>query len=308
VFQIDPLFNETGEKKFKPKSIWFGTNYSTDGATKELRKILPDTEFTNPKPVQMITDIVLYSTSCNDVILDFFAGSGTTAHALINCNRDENSRRKYILVEMANYFDTVMKPRIEKIMYTNDWKDGKPQNTDGINHMFKYIYLEQYEDTLNNIEFKISETVQKTLKNLDGYFINYMLDFETRESSVRLNVNKFDRSFDYKLKINNENGAGTEESIDLIETFNYLLGLHIKQIKFFNNKDHYYRVVFGVIENKTIVIIWRNTDKLDLKEDKKFIENIILKNSAVSTIYINGDSYLKNAITIEPIFKKLMGG
>ena len=61
---------------------------------------------------------------------------------------------EYILVEMAGYFDSVMKPRIEKILYSSEWNDGKPLNNDGISHIFKYISLEQYEDALNNIEFR----------------------------------------------------------------------------------------------------------------------------------------------------------
>ena len=83
---------------------------------------------------------------------------------------------------MADYFDTVMKPRIQKVMYSSEWKDGQPQNTDGISHIFKYLTLEQYEDTLNNIDFMEGGTVQKTLMDMDGYVLRYMLDFETRES------------------------------------------------------------------------------------------------------------------------------
>ena len=55
---------------------------------------------------------------------------------------------------MANYFGTVLMPRIKKVVYSDDWKNGKPQNTSGIRHFMKYQYLEQYEDTLDNIEVK----------------------------------------------------------------------------------------------------------------------------------------------------------
>jgi len=62
----------------------------------------------------------------NSICLDFFAGSGTTAHAVINLNREDGGRRKYILVEMGQYFDTVLKPRIQKVVYADTWKNGKP--------------------------------------------------------------------------------------------------------------------------------------------------------------------------------------
>jgi len=121
-------------------------------------------------PVSLYEELVgaaAYSPS--DIILDFFAGSGTTAHAVLNLNKEDGGNRKYIMVEMADYFDTVMKPRIQKVMYSDKWKDGKPQSNDGISHIFKYVVLEQYEDTLNNIEFNGGRDVQSTLLGLDGY-------------------------------------------------------------------------------------------------------------------------------------------
>jgi hypothetical protein len=64
------------------------------------------------------------------------------------------ARIKYILVEMGNYFDTVLKPRIMKVTYSMQWRDGKPTSRDtGVSHMLKYVTLEQCEDTLNNIDF-----------------------------------------------------------------------------------------------------------------------------------------------------------
>ncbi len=60
-------------------------------------------------------------------ILDYFAGSGTTGHAVINLNREDEGNRKFILVEMGEYFETVLKPRIQKVIYASQWKDGKPQ-------------------------------------------------------------------------------------------------------------------------------------------------------------------------------------
>ena len=67
------------------------------------------------------------SHEANDMILDFFAGSGTTGHAVINLNREDGGRRKFILVEMADYFDTVLLPRIKKVAFSPEWKDGKPK-------------------------------------------------------------------------------------------------------------------------------------------------------------------------------------
>ena len=88
----------------------------------------------------------------NDLVLDFFAGSGTTAHAVINLNREDGGKRKYILVEIGDYFDTVLRPRIQKVVYAADWKNGRPmEGSEGSSHAFQYLRLESYEDTLDNL-------------------------------------------------------------------------------------------------------------------------------------------------------------
>lgn len=91
------------------------------------------------------------SESQDDIVLDFFAGSGTTAHAVMNLNRADGGSRKYILVEMGEHFDTVILPRVKKVTFSDKWKDGKAglgKESQGMSHFVKYFDLEQYEDTL----------------------------------------------------------------------------------------------------------------------------------------------------------------
>lgn len=278
----------------------------THEAITDLKNLFPNNPFSNPKPIRLIKRIVELSGDFNKYILDFFAGSGSTAHAVLNLNRDDGGNRKYILVEMGDYFDTIMKPRIQKVMYSKDWKEGIPQSKEGIKHIFKYQYLEQYEDTLNNIEFKDAGTYQRTLSEMEGYFLRYMLDFETRDSSpCRFNVEKLIKPFDYTLRITHGNEP-KDEKVDLVETFNYLLGIHVRQIKTFSSNGTYYRVVFGRKNEDEISIIWRDTEHIDLKADKAFIEGTILSRIKPSKTYINADFYVEGALPIEPEFKKLM--
>jgi adenine-specific DNA-methyltransferase len=75
-------------------------------------------EFSYPKSIYTVKDAVYISSSKNGVVLDYFAGSGTTAHATIALNREDHGNRKYILVEQGEYFDTVIKPRIQKVVYS----------------------------------------------------------------------------------------------------------------------------------------------------------------------------------------------
>ena len=96
----------------------------------------------------------------SDYVLDYFAGSGTTAHAVINLNREDGGNRKYLLIEMGEYFHTVLLPRIKKVVYSKDWKDGKPVSHEGSSHFLKYYTLEQYEETLRNSRYKDGEQLE----------------------------------------------------------------------------------------------------------------------------------------------------
>ncbi len=89
-------------------------------------------------------------------VFDFFAGSGTTAHAVMNLNRADGGKRKYILVEMGEHFNTVILPRIKKVAFCSKWKDGKPafeKGESGMSHFVKYYELEQYEDVLRRARY-----------------------------------------------------------------------------------------------------------------------------------------------------------
>src|SRR5690606_6841600 len=86
--------------------------------------------YSYPKPsllIQRVCQITTRATESESCILDYFAGSGTTGHAVINLNREDGGRRKFILVEMADYFDTVLLPRLKKVTFSPEWKDGKPK-------------------------------------------------------------------------------------------------------------------------------------------------------------------------------------
>jgi adenine-specific DNA-methyltransferase len=80
--------------------------------------------------------------------MDFFGGSGTTAHAVMDMNKS-GGERKYLLVETNTYFQTTIIPRVKKVAYTNTWSSGRAvDGGQGISHFCKYFTLEQYEDAL----------------------------------------------------------------------------------------------------------------------------------------------------------------
>jgi len=138
-----------------------------------------------------------------------------------------------LLVEMGDYFDTVLKPRISKVVYSDDWKDGKPRNRDtGVSHCFKYLRLESYEDTLNNLVLKSDPTRDKALEASDSlkedYLLHYLLEVESWGSQSLLNIDAFADPTSYLLKVKKPGSDEyVERAVDLIETFNYLIGLRL---------------------------------------------------------------------------------
>lgn len=93
-------------------------------------------------------------TDTTSITIDFFAGSGTAVHAIMNLNSKDNGKRKFIMVEMGDCYNEILIPRIKKLSYSLNWKDGKPQDTNENGGFFKYFELEQYEDTLNKVSYE----------------------------------------------------------------------------------------------------------------------------------------------------------
>jgi adenine-specific DNA-methyltransferase len=254
--------------------------------------------FLAPKHADFVSRFILHAAKRGSIIVDCFGGSGSTAHAVIKLNRDDHGTRKYILVEVGNYFDTVLKPRVLKAVYSGDWKDGKPISRNGISHCIKYIRLESYEDTLNNIEKQLPYTqkeldfFQKQERFWEEYMLSYKLDTEARGSGSLLNQKAFIAPFSYQLKVIH-NDDTRYVTVDLVETFNYLLGLTVQRSRCIDNV----RIVQGVNrQDDRVLILWRNLNEVDNDAlDAWFIEQGFNNdNPQFDLVYINGDNNLEN--------------
>ena len=152
-----------GDETSQPQQKW----YLKERLVSELASVIPSGEkgkrkmdalglnFPYSHPVGWYEKLVWSITpDRKGTTLDFFAGSGTNGHAVLNLNKADNGNRKFILVEMGDYFNTTLKERIRRAMFSENWKAGKPdqkKEIDGTVGMVKYQRLEQYEDVLNNL-------------------------------------------------------------------------------------------------------------------------------------------------------------
>ena len=101
----------------KAKTFWSNPKYdaATNG-TQYLQKFNLNSIFSYPKSIFLMEDIIRLLTSDNDLIMDYHAGSGTTAEAIINLNRLENSTRRFILIEQMDYIESITKERLKKVV------------------------------------------------------------------------------------------------------------------------------------------------------------------------------------------------
>ena len=296
----------------KPKTLWADSKYSaTTHGTKLLIDVVGDQQFSYPKSVHLVVDCLRYWGGETSTILDFFAGSGTTGHAVINLNREDGSQRKFILVEMGDHFNTVLLPRIKKVAFTPEWKDGKPkrmataQEAERGPRLVKYMRLESYEDALNNIDFD-EDAAQQALQ-FDDYLLKYMLQRETKRSATLLNLEKLSQPFRYTLHIHAD-GQTRQQIADIPETFNYLLGLRVETRRVYYDDAWRYLVYRGQIDQQRVAVIWRETqgwNKAALVRDKEFVAEQQLTDGA-DEVYVNGDSFIREAKALEPVFKRRM--
>jgi adenine-specific DNA-methyltransferase len=274
------------------------------------------------------------------LVVDYFAGSGTTGHAVINLNRRDGGKRRFVLVEQAGYFDEVLLPRMKKVTFSPEWKDGKPkrlatpEEAERSPRIMKVVRLESYEDALNNLETRRTEA-QRTLldaaeaQGADGlkeqYLLRYMLDVETRGSQSLLNVQAFSDPTAYKLKVKRPGSDESREvNVDLLETFNWLIGLTVRHIaapqtfsaaferdseqrlrlkgrlKQAADGPFWFRTVTGATpDGRKTLVIWRkltgNPEEDNLVLDEWFTkQGYSSKDREFDLIYVNGGNNLEN--------------
>jgi len=324
-----------------PESIWFGDEVGTTrSANAELKGLFGDAPFGTPKPSGLIARVA--NLSGGRSVCDFFAGSGTTGHAIISMNRADGTKRRFHLTEMGEHFDSVLLPRMKKATFAPEWKDGLPARTctaieaKRSPQVIKVLRLESYEDTLNNLDLGRAEAQQSLLDSSaadalrEDYTLRYMLDVETRGSQSLLSIEAFTDPAGYELTVK---APGSDENrrvnVDLLETFNYLIGLtviqitaprtfgalfrrdeeqrlHVDTLKQVGDGGYWFRTVTGTDpDGQRVLVIWRKRpggeEPEGIEQDNAVLDNWFtnkqqysVRDSEFDVIYVNGDNNLEN--------------
>lgn len=257
------------------------------------------------KPEKLVDRIFESTTNAGDMVMDFFAGSATSGAVALK------SGHKFINVECNEYFDTVTLRRIKNALFgdasgvteLHQWKGGG---------VVKYIRLEQYEDTLNNLELTDGLDPNHGKMFDTDYCLGYKLDIETRKSL--LSQDKwFKHPFSVKMDIalNNERD---KRDIDLPETFNYLLGLYVEKMSW---PQEGLQVIKGHTRTgEDTLVIWRDVDEVDNDALAAFVGTIAADElKRYRRIYVNGENTLaasldanmaERVMSTDEEFQKLM--
>ncbi|MCM8569539.1 site-specific DNA-methyltransferase [Gramella jeungdoensis] len=122
----------------KAKTIWTETEFISEQGTTMLNKLGLSQKFQFPKPVELVKRVIQLSTNSNSIVLDSFAGSGSTGQATLELNKQDGGDRSFILIEMEEYANNVTSERIKRVIKGYGSGSKKIEKTDG---SFSYYEL-----------------------------------------------------------------------------------------------------------------------------------------------------------------------
>lgn len=160
----------------KPRTVWSDSRYdASSNGIMLLRSVLGKNEFSYPKSLYAVMDIIKILSDKNDRILDFFAGSGTTAHAVLELNKEDGGNRQFIMCEQMNYIETVTSKRIQKIIEQNKTNNFVYAELKKYNQ----IFIEQIE------EAKDTKTLLQIWEQMKTKsFLNYNVDIKKQDEHM----------------------------------------------------------------------------------------------------------------------------
>lgn len=294
---------EIARSRETPRTVWSGSRYDAGTHGSRLlsgmmgKENMPD-DPVFPKSIHTVEDCLDVSIDTSEsghTVVDYFAGSGTTAHSLMRLDDEHGGDNSYVLVEMGDYFDTLLLPRLKKAAFSDNWKEGIPQDASGRSHIIQYHRLESYEDALNNIQLSSPEVQRSLTDQFEDYTLRYLLPTEAAGSQTLLQPDAFEQPFDYTLQIQHGMESPSAREVDLEATFNYLIGLDVNARRVYEHQDRRYVVVTGTVEKEqsidTVMVVWRNQADLDLDAEKTWAADT-LPDGPFDTVYVNGPSHI----------------
>ena len=171
------------------KNLWTDKKYFPEfQGTNLLKELLGENLFSYPKSLYAVLDTLKIMTDNDDIILDFFAGSGTTAHAVLELNKEDGGNRQFILVEQMDSIETVILPRIQKVIGNNADSTETLFKGAGDRENFVYFELKEYNQAfMDKIQAaQSSEALVALWRDIaENSFLNWYVNAKIPEDAVK---------------------------------------------------------------------------------------------------------------------------
>ena len=286
-----PLLGDLPSKK--PKTIFYKAEYSSGNGTRQIKRLMGDKYFSNPKPTELIKDLILIGTNSNDVILDFFAGSGTTGDAVMQLNAEDGGNRKYILVQLPE----ALNPKKNKAAY--DFVESlvlsdeslvtqhSPLKTQHSDVTIFEITKERLKRAAAKVETTIKDKIKAKETEIDS--LERALDFEDKDEKIeRLKT-------EIKALQNQDLGFKIFETIPIWEDYDF------EAEEFDRSQTLFDAGKLTEDDIKALLITWKTYDGIPLTQELESLvlsdKSLITQNSPLSThnyitYYADGKLYL----------------
>ncbi|MFL0418847.1 site-specific DNA-methyltransferase [Sphingomonas sp. 179-I 2A4 NHS] len=133
-----------------PETIWYHKDVgSSRGAKAQIKQIFGSPVFDTPKPLKLLSRVIEIATDTDSIVLDSFAGSATTGHAVLEANKRDGGNRRFILVEMEDYADNLTAERIRRAVTGYDFKGT--QKTELLRERLHWRTLSNSSDLVHKV-------------------------------------------------------------------------------------------------------------------------------------------------------------
>lgn len=303
-------------------TLWDYTEVGhTAGAKKELLSMLRPTDrasaFPTVKPTALIQRMLRLATHASGrcMVLDAFAGSASTALAVLQQNREDGGDRRFVLIEQSQHFERTVLPRIMRAMYCPVWRDGLPVDypepglwwPSWVSHtprLVQVLRLEQFDDSLETLEVggPMEVDLGGSAPDNSHHTLHYHVSLPLRANEGFLEKEELAHPLSTSIEVVTEDGLH-QTKVDVIETFNAALGLHVERVERWVNPASScpYRAVIGRQQLQRILVLWREMGCCDWDLELPFLQSCI---GGFDHTYINDPQPPPGFTSLIPIFRK----
>lgn len=218
---FDDEYDEVQERVSKSKFFWMGGELSTDVGRRQMKELFNNAYFDYPKSVALILNTMYLGSDTNSIILDFFSGSATTAHAVMQLNAEDGGNRKFIMVQLPELTDE--KSEVYKAGYKNICEIGKERirragkkikNELAAKQQESGLFIKQEEEQTLDVGFRVLKLDSSNLQDIYYSPAEYnQNDLFTKTESVKSDRTSEDLLFQVMLEL----GATLDSKIEQIE-------------------------------------------------------------------------------------------